>query len=242
MQATEKLQKVLARLGMGSRRELEKWIAEGRISINGQTAKLGDRVSAHDLVEVDGNPIQMTQEAQKTRVILYHKRIGEICTRHDDQQRPTVFDSLPALKAGRWISVGRLDVNTAGLLLFTDNGELADRLMRPKFSIEQEYAVRVLGAVSKENISNVMRGVELEDGVGRFDHLIEERVQGEAHWYHVVISENRNRLIRRLWESQGLTMTRLIRIRFGFLQLPRELIPGECQELSSSTIEQLSKM
>jgi 23S rRNA pseudouridine2605 synthase len=240
---TEKLQKVLARAGLGSRRELEKWISDGRVTVNGKVAQLGDRVSAVDRIQVDGKLIPRLQEEPSTpRVVLYHKRLGEICTRHDDQDRPTVFSALPPLTHGRWIGIGRLEVNTAGLLLFTDNGELANRLMKPRIPMEHEYAVRVLGDMTDDAMTKLMCGVRLEDGVARFDRLIDNGGSGANHWYHVVISESRPRLIRRLLESQGLIMSRLIRIRCGPILLPRELPQGGWMELSSSVVKQLMRL
>lgn len=242
-QHTEKLQKVLAREALGSRRELERWIADGRISVNGRIAKLGDRVSLTDLIHVDGRLIPIASDDHSPpRVLLYHKPAGEICTRHDDEGRPTVFVALPLISSGRWISVGRLDLNTAGILLFTNDGALANQLMHPSRAIEHEYAVRVLGEVSDENLSNVMRGVPLEDGIGRFDRLIDAGGQGANHWYHVVLTESRHRLIRRLWESQGITVSRLIHIRLGPILLPRELKESQWMELSASQVKQLTNL
>ena len=243
-QETEKLQKVLAREGLGSRRALEQWILDGRVSVNGRTAQLGDRVSSSDTIRVDGRVIHSSapEERKTPRVLLYHKRIGEICTRQDEQERPTVFSALPPLKRGRWIGVGRLDVNTAGLLLFTDDGELANHLMNPAQPVEHEYAVRVLGDMTDESMSRLMRGVRLEDGVGRFNRLLDDGGKGANHWYHVVITESRPRFIRRMLESQGLTMSRLIRIRFGPILLPRELVQGSWLELPVTLIKQLIKL
>jgi 23S rRNA pseudouridine2605 synthase len=242
-QNTEKLQKILAREGLGSRRALEQWIVDGRVSINGRTAQLGDRAAPADVIRVDGRLIHVSVERPLVpRVLLYHKRIGEICTRRDEQERPTVFSALPPLKAGRWISVGRLDVNTAGLLLFTDNGELANTLMKPSQPLEHEYAVRVLGDMTDESMTRLINGVRLEDGVGRFKRLVDDGGKGANHWYHVVITESRPRFIRRMLESQGLTMSRLIRIRFGPVQLPRELVQGDWLELTVSVVKQLMKL
>lgn len=241
-QETEKLQKVLARHGLGSRRDLEKWINAGRVKVNGQLAKVGDRVSVHDLIEVDGHVVAQNTREMTTRVILYHKRIGEICTRRDDQDRPTVFAELPPLTQGRWVGVGRLEVNTAGLLLFTNNGELAQKLMNPRRIIEQEYAVRVLGDMDDNCLSRLMQGVKLEDGLGRFERLIDNGGRGANHWYRVVITESRPRFIRRMLESQGLTLSRLIRVRLGPVELPRDLRQGGWLDLPISAIKQLEKL
>lgn len=241
-QRTEKLQKVLARHGLGSRRDLEKWISAGRIRVNGQVAKLGDRVSSRDIIEVDGHKVAQQIQEMPTRILLYHKRIGEICTRRDDQDRPTVFAQLPPLTQGRWVGVGRLEVNTAGLLLFTNNGELAQQLMNPRRAIEQEYAVRVLGDMSDDNMSRLMSGIQLEDGTGRFERLVDNGGSGANHWYRVVINESRPRFIRRMLESQGLTLSRLIRVRFGPVELPRDLPQGGWLDLPSAAVKQLRKL
>lgn len=241
-QNTEKLQKVLARQGLGSRRDLEKWISAGRVRVNGRLAQLGDRVDFRDTIEVDGRVVAQNDQDMPTRVLLYHKRIGEICTRRDDQDRPTVFAELPSLKQGRWVGVGRLEVNTAGLLLFTNNGELAQQLMNPRRPIEQEYAVRVLGDMTDDNMTQLMCGIQLEDGIGRFDRLIDKGGSGANHWYRVIITESRPRFIRRMLESQGLTLSRLIRVRFGHIELPRELPQGGRLDLPAAMIRQLQKL
>jgi 23S rRNA pseudouridine2605 synthase len=240
--STEKLQKVLARRGLGSRRDLEEWISAGRVKVNGRMAKLGDRVGPHDVINVDGRIIPHDTEDLPTRVILYHKRIGEICTRRDEQDRPTVFGELPVITQGRWVGVGRLEVNTAGLLLFTNNGELAQQLMNPKRIIEQEYAVRVLGEMSDDSMTRLIQGIKLEDGMGHFERLLDSGGKGANHWYRVIINENRPRFIRRMLESQGLVLSRLIRVRFGPLELPRDLPQGAWMELPGATIKQLKKL
>jgi len=230
---SEKLQKVLARAGAGSRRECEKWIAEGRIKVNGKVAKLGDRVTDDDKISVDNFALpQHTLESKKTRILLYHKPEGEICTRKDPENRPTVFDHLPAIRKGRWISVGRLDFNTSGLLLFTNEGELANKLMHPSQEIEREYAVRIFGDVTEQMLRNLRRGVKLEDGIAKFKEIRFQGGEGRNRWYHVVLCEGKNREVRRLWESQtGIKVSRLIRVRFGNIALPPQLRPGKYKEL-----------
>ncbi len=236
---SEKLQKVLARAGLGSRRQMEEWIAAGRVTVNGQAAGLGDRVAESDQIEVDGRPLEREQAAPEQKVLLYYKPTGEVTSRADDQHRPLVFDNLPALENGRWIAVGRLDVNTSGLLLFTTDGELANRLMHPSSRIEREYAVRVLGEVTPEMILRLQEGVELEDGRARFER-IEQLTEGAANeWFRVQLREGRKREVRRLWESQGVKVSRLIRIRFGPVELPRAMKRGEMKLLSPGKLRGL---
>ena len=239
---TEKIQKILAAAGLGSRRELEKWIQQGRITVDGNTAKLGDRITTDAKVYVDGREIQLIKShAKKTRVLLYHKPEGEICSRSDPEKRPTVFDRLPMLRNGRWITVGRLDFNTSGLLLLTNDGELANRLMHPSAEIEREYAVRIQGEVSPAVIKKLKKGVQLEDGLASFDQIIDGGGEGTNHWYHVVVKQGRNRLVRRLWESQDLRVSRLIRVRFGNMTLPRFLRRGRWEELELDDIQELQR-
>lgn len=228
---TEKLQKVLARMGLGSRREIETWIEQGRIKINNVLAKLGDRVDETAKIQVDDRVVNVGKAQEiKRRVLLYHKPVGEICSRIDTEGRPTVFDRLPRLHNQRWIAVGRLDFNTAGLLLFTNDGELAHRLMHPSYEIEREYAVRVLGEVNADTLKLLRSGVQLEDGMANFDEIRDAGGQGANHWYHVTLKEGRNREVRRLWESQGITVSRLIRVRFANVQLPRFLRAGRWED------------
>lgn len=239
---SEKIQKVLANAGLGSRRQLENWLREGRIVVNGKTAKLGDRITLDDKVRVDGRDVKLIKSAlQKTRVLLYHKPEGEICTRSDPENRPTVFDHLPLLRNGRWICVGRLDFNTSGVLLLTNDGELANRLMHPSTQIEREYAVRVHGEVTPAMIKILKKGMHLEDGLARFEQITDAGGEGSNHWYHVMVKEGRNRLVRRLMESQGVKVSRLIRIRFGSILLPRMLPRGKWMQLSKEEVEQLKK-
>ncbi|MGE0081965.1 MAG: 23S rRNA pseudouridine(2605) synthase RluB [Thiohalomonadaceae bacterium] len=236
----EKLQKVLARAGFASRRELEEWIAAGRISVNGKIATLGDRVGEHDIIRVDGRVVQRARLApRERRVLIYHKPVGEVCTRSDPEGRPTIFDSLPRLTNGRWVTIGRLDINTSGLLLLTNDGELANRLMHPSSEIEREYAVRVLGEISEEVLERLRSGVELEDGEARFDRLVDAGGEGANHWYHVTLREGRNREVRRLWESQGVAVSRLIRVRYGNVVLPRNLRAGRFTDLKGPELDAL---
>lgn len=240
---TEKLQKVLANLGVGSRRQIETWIAEGRITVDGVTATIGQRIVNTAKISIDGQPVRSTQaHAPKTKVLLYHKPEGEVCTRSDPEGRPTVFDGLPHLRQGRWIVIGRLDINTTGLLLFTNNGELANQLMHPRHGYEREYAVRIRGEVDQGMIKRLLRGVELEDGLAKFKGIADAGGQGVNHWYHVILTEGRNREVRRLWESQGVTVSRLMRVRFGNLFLPRDVRPGRFIELLPEEIEELRQM
>jgi 23S rRNA pseudouridine2605 synthase len=237
---TEKLQKILANNGLGSRREIEQWISQGRVSVNGSIVKLGERATLKDMIRVDGNIVKFKKN-NAARVLIYHKPIGEVSTRFDEEGRPTVFDRLPSLYKGRWISVGRLDISTSGLMLFTSDGELANKLMHPSSEIEREYAVRVLGEVSDEAIKHLKEGVVLEDGTAKFDRLYEVGGEGANHWYHVVLKEGRNREVRRLWESQGITVSRLTRVRFGSIALPKRLPRGRWEELSEDQVRLLKK-
>jgi len=237
---SEKIQKILANAGLGSRRQIEEWLRQGRISVNGAAAKLGDRMTMDDKVHVDGRDIKLVKSsAQKSRVILYHKPEGEICSRSDPEGRPTIFDHLPLLRNGRWISVGRLDFNTSGVLLLTNNGELANRLMHPSSEMEREYAVRVQGQVTPEMLKILQKGVRLEDGPAHFTQIVDAGGEGSNHWYHALVKEGRNRLVRRLWESQGVMVSRLIRIRFGNITLPRMLRRGKWVELTFDEIAKL---
>jgi 23S rRNA pseudouridine2605 synthase len=235
----EKLQKILARLGYGSRRELEQWIAGGRVSVDGKVARLGDRVTPEQQLRVDGRPVNQPHEGLRRRVLAYYKPEGEVCSRSDPQGRPTIFDHLPGLRAGRWVTVGRLDLNSQGLLLLTNDGELANRLMHPRYEIEREYAVRVLGEVDDSMIEQLKKGVELEDGVAKFDKIIDAGGEGANHWYHVTLHEGRNREVRRMWEAVGAKVSRLIRVRFGPLGMPRGLHVGHWQELDDNILAPL---
>ncbi|MFB2587885.1 23S rRNA pseudouridine(2605) synthase RluB [Acinetobacter sp. c1-l78] len=239
---SEKLHKVLARVGLGSRRHMEQVISEGRVSINGQVAKLGDRVASTDELRIDGRKVQFQIEREmRRRVVIYYKPEGEICSRNDPEGRPTVFDHLPQISQDRWVMVGRLDINSTGLLMFTNDGELANRLMHPSREVEREYAVRVMGEVTQEMKNTLLAGVQLDDGPAKFESLIDAGGEGFNRWYQVVVKEGRNREVRRLFESQGLKVSRLLRTRYGIIHLPRELRTGRWLELDRMAIDQLAK-
>ncbi len=241
--SSEKIQKVLANAGVGSRRQIEGWIEQGRISLNGRVATIGDRMTYHDKVSVDGREIKLVKsQNQNSRVLLYHKPEGEICTRNDPEGRRTIFESLPIIRNSRWICVGRLDLNTSGLLLITNDGALANQLMHPSFEIEREYAVRVRGDVDGEHLQELQNGIELEDGVAHFDQIVDAGGSGANHWYHVVVREGRNRLVRRMWEALGFEVSRLIRIRFGPVYLPSGLKQGRHIELTDEEISSLAQL
>lgn len=238
--ATEKLQKVLAQAGIGSRRDMEALIASGKVTINGRTAKLGDRVSAADAIRIEGRLVHRAELEEATpRVILYHKPAGEIVTREDPQGRPTVFSGLPRVSGARWVAVGRLDFNTEGLLLFTTSGSLANRLMHPRMEMEREYAVRTAGEIEPEAWLKLTQGIALEDGTAKFETLTDEGGQGLNHWYRVVIKEGRNREVRRLFEAVNLTVSRLIRVRYGSVCLPKNLPRGKRAELAPEEVRAL---
>ena len=237
----EKLQKVLARSGLGSRREMERWIEAGRITVDGRPARLGDRVESRVRIAVDGKPLDIAP-AQETRCILYHKPTGEVCSRNDPQGRRNVFQRLPKLKSGRWISIGRLDYNTSGLLLFTTDGELANGLMHPSSNIEREYMVRVMGNVDEAMLQRMKEGVMLDDGIARFTDIQDGGGDGINRWYYVVLMEGRNREVRRLWESQGLTVSRLKRVRYGDVFIPSRVKQGQWIELEPKEVKSLYRM
>lgn len=236
----ERIQKVLARAGLGSRRQLDDWIRDGRIRVDGQTAELGQKISGRERIEVDGKRVHLGFELEEApKVLVYHKPVGEICSRNDPEHKQSVFTALPRLKTGRWIGVGRLDLNTAGLLLFTTDGELANRLMHPSNEIEREYAVRVLGDVDMPMLERLIAGVRLDDGMARFTAIEESGGSGVNHWFHVIIKEGRNREVRRLWESQGVTVSRLSRVRYGPIILSRRQRAGSWQMLDEAEMKKL---
>lgn len=239
MAGPERVQKFLARLGYGSRRQIEDWIRAGRIQVNGRDAVLGDTVTAEDVVTVDGKRVLVASAAPSCRVLLYNKPEGEICTRSDPEGRPSIFDRLPSPGGQRWVSVGRLDVNTSGLLLLTTDGDLANRLMHPSSEIEREYLVRVLGEVTPEMIERLRSGVELEDGPAAFERVYEIGGSGSNRWYGVVLREGRKREVRRLWEAVGVRVSRLKRIRFGPISLPAHVRRGQFTELDETAIAAL---
>ena len=236
----EKLQKVLARAGIGSRREMERVIAQGRVIVNGLRATLGDRVDFSDRIEVDKKRIQLTPNEEKNvKVLLYNKPEGEICTRSDPEGRPTVFDHLPQLSGERWIAVGRLDFNTSGLLLFTTDGELANSLMHPSSTIDREYLVRIQGKVDDDMKARLIEGIALEDGTARFTDIVDGAGSGQNHWFYCVVMEGRNREVRRLWESQGVKVSRLKRVRFGNIFIPSHVRVGQWTDLNVKEIKEL---
>ena len=228
----ERIQKILARAGYGSRREIERWVNAGDITVNGVVATTGQSVDENDKITIRGKVIKLASKLKaKPQVLLYHKKIGEICSRNDPEGRKTVFDNLPKISSGRWIQVGRLDINTDGLLLFTTDGELANRLMHPSYEIEREYASRILGKVTDDMIDRLTKGVELEDGIAKFTRIKFEGGEGANSWYHVVLNEGKNREVRRLWESQDVVVSRLRRIRYGDIVLHRSLRAGAYEYL-----------
>lgn len=243
---SEKLQKVLADLGYGSRREMEQWIAAGRVEVNGIVATLGTRVSPADGIQVDGRPAGRatpgTPPAEGCRVLVLNKPVGVICTRRDPEGRPTVFDDLPRLRQGRWISVGRLDIQTSGLLLLTNDGALAHRMMHPSTGLDREYAVRVNGRLEQAQLEQLVAGVEVEGEVLHFSDIQYYNGSGVNHWYHVVLMEGRNREVRRLFESMGLAVSRLKRVRFGPVVLPSTLRSGRCTEMIDADLKMLYEL
>ena len=229
------MQKLLAAAGLGSRREIETWIAAGRVTVNGKIAKLGDRASASDSILVDGKPVAKPSTSQ-ARVLLYHKPVGQLVTRSDPQGRPTVFSELPR---GRWVAVGRLDLNSSGLLLLTDSGDLANRLMHPRYGLEREYVARIRGALQPAEEKKLLQGIPLDGVPARFESVRSDRAsEGTNRWYRVVLKEGRNREVRRLFEALGHPVSRLVRVRYGPLELPADLAPGRWIELRNPVILQ----
>ena len=237
MAQSEKLHKVLADAGIGSRRDMEELIIAGRVSVNGEPAHIGQRVLATDQVRVNGKPLPRKPPGRPPRVLLYHKPAGEIVTQDDPERRQTVFEKLPKVSGARWVAVGRLDINTEGLLLFTTSGELANRLMHPRYEVEREYAVRILGEFTEEQRQRLLEGIQLEDGPAKFSKIEDAGGEGANHWVRVVISEGRNREVRRIFEAVGITVSRLIRIRFGAIQLPRSVARGRYYELAPEWVQ-----
>lgn len=232
----ERLQKVLARLGIGSRREVEEWIAAGKITVNGLPVELGQKVGPGDRVKLNGKLVPLRFGTRTPRVLIYHKPEGEIVSREDPEGRPTVFERLPLLRKGRWIAVGRLDFNTSGLLLFTNDGTLANQLMHPRYELEREYAVRLLGELTEEQIESLTSGIQLEDGLARFTTLSDQGGEGVNHWYKVTLSEGRNREVRRMFEAVGLTVSRLMRVRYGPVSLSSRLKRGMWMEMPEDEV------
>jgi 23S rRNA pseudouridine2605 synthase len=237
---SERLQKWLAGQGLGSRRQIETWIEAGRVTVDGETAVLGKKVSGTERIAVDGKLVRVdTRKSFRPQCLIYHKPAGEICSRSDPEGRPTVFDRLPHLAHGRWISVGRLDFQTSGLLLLTNDGELANRLMHPSSGMKREYAVRVIGEVSDESLRRLRKGVQLDDGPASFETVESAGGEGRNRWYKVEVSEGRNRIVRRIFEAVGYRVSRLIRIRYGPISLPRPLPAGKFRRLNASELDSL---
>ena len=239
MRAMERIQKYLARQGAGSRRQIDALLEQGRISVNGRVAKPGAKVAGREKIAIDGKLLRLHRQESRPKLLLYHKPVGEICTRDDPQGRDEVFRHLPRLNQGRWVAVGRLDINTSGLLLFTTDGELANRLMHPSFEIEREYAVRVRGPVDADMLARLRDGIPLEDGEARFDEIVDAGGSGSNHWYHVVLKEGRNREVRRLWEAVGVDVSRLVRVRYDQFKLPKWLKPGRYRFVDEAVVGRL---
>ncbi len=239
--AGERLQKVLAQAGWGSRREMEEWIAEGRVTVNGEVATLGMRVAEGDMIRAGRRTLRVREQGEALpRVLLYHKQEGEIVSRDDPEGRSSVFANLPKVRGHKWIAIGRLDFNTSGLLIFTTSGDLANRLMHPRFEVEREYAVRVQGEMTPEQMKQMVRkGVELEDGPVKFEKLSDEGGEGFNHWYRIVVKEGRNRVVRRTFEALGLPVSRLMRVRFGIINLPPRLKRGMMAELGEGEVREI---
>ena len=232
----QRLHKLLALAGLGSRRDMEELIASGRITINGKTAEVGAGVVPADVVRLDSRPLRLPFEPELPRVLLYHKPEGEIVSQDDPEKRSTVFDKLPHIKGGKWIAVGRLDINTSGLLMFTTSGDLANHFMHPRYEVEREYAVRIFGELTEGQMLQLTQGIELEDGPASFDAIQPQGGEGSNHWYQVVLREGRNREVRRLFEAFQLPVSRLIRVRFGPVNLPPRLKRGMMLELEPKEV------
>jgi 23S rRNA pseudouridine2605 synthase len=232
----ERIQKFLANQGIGSRRQLDAMLQAGRISVNGKPAKPGDQIDGREKIAIDGKLLRLQRHVARPKILLYHKPIGQVCTRSDPEGRDDVYQHLPRLNQGRWVSIGRLDINTSGLLLFTNDGELANRLMHPSYEVEREYAVRVHGAVSQEMLQQLRDGVQLDDGPAHFDEILDSGGSGSNHWYHVVLKEGRNREVRRLWEAVGVEVSRLVRVRYDQFKLPKWLKPGKNRFLDDEVV------
>lgn len=236
---TFKLQKLLAQKGLGSRREMEELIATGAVSVNSKTATLGDRAGPGDVIRIGRRVIRVHAEADLPKVLLYHKPEGEIVSRDDPEGRPSVFDKLPHLRSSKWIAIGRLDFNTSGLLIFTNDGTLANRLMHPRFEMEREYAVRILGELTEEQMQQLTTGVTLDDGEAAFTYLADQGGEGSNHWYRAILKEGKNREVRRMFEAIGLTVSRLMRVRFGPINLPPRIKRGQWLELDEKETRRL---
>ena len=236
---TIKLQKFLAQKGLGSRREMEALIAAGEVSVNGEIAVVGDRVGAEDVIRIGKRVVRSNLKESLPKVLLYHKPEGEIVSRHDPEGRASVFDKLPHLRSSKWIAIGRLDINTSGLLVFTTDGALANRLMHPRFEVEREYAVRILGKLTAEQMTQLTTGIELDDGTAAFSYLAEQGGEGINQWYRVILKEGKNREVRRMFEAIGLTVSRLMRVRFGPINLPPRIKRGQWMEFDEKDVRRL---
>ena len=233
---TQRLHKLLALAGLGSRRDMEELIASGRVTVNGQVATVGAGVTEHDVVRLDSRPLRLPFEAELPQVLIYHKPEGEIVSQDDPEGRASVFDKLPKVKNGKWIAIGRLDMNTSGLLIFTTSGELANRFMHPRYEVEREYAVRIFGELTEGQIAQLKEGIELEDGPANFDSIIPQGGEGANHWYQVILREGRNREVRRLFEAFQLPVSRLMRVRFGPVNLPPRVKRGKMLKLEQKEV------
>ena len=236
---TQRLHKLMALAGLGSRRDMEELIASGRVTINGETAKVGAGVTQYDVVRLDSRPLKLPFEAELPQVLIYHKPEGEIVSQDDPEGRASVFDKLPRIKQGKWIAIGRLDMNTSGLLIFTNSGELANRFMHPRYEVEREYAVRIFGELTEGQLLQLTQGIELEDGPAAFDSISPQGGEGANHWYQVVIKEGRNREVRRLFEAFQLPVSRLMRVRFGPVNLPPRVKRGTMLKLEQKQVVDL---
>ena len=235
----QRIQKVLAHQGIASRRQIDQMLQDGRIKVNGRVAQPGDQISGSEKISIDDKAVRMSRHRIKPKLLMYHKPVGLVSTRSDPEGRPTVFSQLPKLQQGRWIGIGRLDINTSGLLLFTTNGELANRLMHPSFEVEREYAVRVRGDVTPEKLEALTTGIELEDGVAKFDQVTDGGGQGTNHWYHVTLREGKNREVRRLWDAVDIEVSRLVRVRYDEFTLPKWLKPGKTRFFDDDVVARL---
>ncbi len=239
----ERLQKLLARYGVGSRRKIEVMVQEGQITVDSKPAVLGMRLTGREIVRVQGNKIRYTsEEPEECRVLIYHKMEGEVCTRNDPEKRETIFQGLPKLKSGRWVAVGRLDYNTSGLLILTTDGDLAHKLMHPSSEVDREYAVRIFGSATEEQLEILKAGVYLDGSLCKFTDIVNAGGEGCNHWYYVCMTEGKNREVRRLWESQGLIVNRLKRVRMGTILLPRNLTKGQSRELIQAEVDSLYEL
>jgi 23S rRNA pseudouridine2605 synthase len=233
---TQRLHKLLALAGLGSRRDMEEMIASGRVTVNGQVAVVGQGVTEHDVVRVDSRPLRLSFEAELPQVLIYHKPEGEIVSQDDPEGRASVFDKLPKIKHGKWIAIGRLDMNTGGLLIFTTSGELANRFMHPRYEVEREYAVRIFGELTEGQMTQLKEGIELDDGPANFDSITPQGGEGANHWYQVILREGRNREVRRLFEAFQLPVSRLMRVRFGPVNLPPRVKRGQMLKLEQKEV------